>query len=200
MWKDPHTRNNDTHTRKARKEGFLARSVYKLEELDEKFRLFDETVNTVLDIWCAPGSWLQYVSSKLQNGQAIGLDIKEVKLNLPYVTTYQQDITDRTWVQNILEQHQIEKFDLIISDMAPDTIWTSDIDAIRSIGLIEKSLWLYEDHLKEWGKFAIKIFMWPWFEEFVRDCKEKRWGKNIRVFKPKSCRKKSKETYVVKIV
>ena len=111
---------------------------------------------------------------------------------------YQQDISDREGVQKILDDECIEQFDVIVSDMAPDTIGTADIDAIRSMTLIQKTLRIYERYLKAWGKFAIKVFMWPWFDEFVRSMKEQYGTSNIVVFKPKSCRKGSKETYVVK--
>jgi len=82
--------------------------------------------------------------------------------------------------------------------MAPDTIGMSDIDALRSVNLIEKTFWIYEKHLKPEGKFVIKIFMGPGFDEFVRLCKDIRGAKQIVVFKPKACRKASKETYVIK--
>ena len=271
---------DDEYTNRARKEWYVARSVYKLAQIDQKYHLFSPEVRTVLDIWCAPGSWLQYVSKKIElrakskelrqdtwrwhrryqkmkewkmskwvnvwnmprstagcskciertkrnwkiekwkqgnvmeyvslgegiRGEltfrsrfvVIGFDLKKVEIHLPGVYTYQQDITDRMWVQKILDQHEIQQFDVIISDMAPDTIGKADIDAIRSIGLIEKTLRLYEKYLAPWGKFAIKVFMWPGFDEFVREMKEKYWASNIVVYKPKACRKASKETYVVK--
>jgi len=121
-----------------------------------------------------------------------------VEIILPGVTTYVQDISDTDGVQNILDQEQIQQFDLIVSDMAPDTMGMSDIDGIRSIGLIEKTLWIYDTYLKEGGKFAIKVFMGPGFEELVRDLRAQYGHKNIVTFKPKSCRKKSKEIYIVK--
>ena len=222
---------DDEYTNRARKEGYVARSIYKLEQIDQKYHLFGPDVHTVLDIWCAPGSWLQYVSKKLPSPQTppnplsplpnaprtsslgegirgelvfrsrsivIGFDLKKVEIHLSGVYTYEQDITDRVWVQKILDQHEIQQFDVIISDMAPDTIGKADIDAIRSIGLIEKTLRLYEKYLAPWGKFAIKVFMWPGFDEFVYEMKEKYGSSNIVVYKPKACRKASKETYVVK--
>jgi len=195
---------DDVYTNKARKEGYVARSIYKLEQIDQKYHLFGPDVKTVLDIWCAPGSWLQYISKKipspqiLQEGEVIGFDLKKVEINLPGVYTYEQDITDIEWVQKVLDEHEIEKFDVIVSDMAPDTIGKADIDAIRSVGLIEKTLRLYEKYLAPWGKFAIKVFMWPGFDEFVREMKNIYWASNIVVYKPKACRKASKETYVMK--
>lgn len=205
---DPKKRVDDPYTNRARKEGFLARSVYKLEEIDQKFHLFDSSVTTALDIGCAPWSRLQYISKKLEakhkktGGREpviVWFDLKTVEMQMPYVHAYPQDITDHAAVRSILEFHGIETFDVIVSDMAPDTIGTSDIDAMRSIGLIEKTLRLYEEFLKENGNFAIKVFMGPGFDELVRDLKKQRWASTIRIFKPKACRKESKETYIVRV-
>lgn len=196
-------RGNEHYTKKAKKEWYLARSAYKLMELDEKYHLLED-VYTGIDIWCAPGSWLQYMSSTLAKTvsdiptQIIWFDLKEVEIQLPGVSTYVQDISDMVWVQQVLDSHHIQQVDLIVSDMAPDTIGMADIDAIRCIWLIEKTLWIYDTFLKEWGKFAIKVFMWPGFDELVRDLKTQYWAANIATFKPKSCRPKSKETYIVK--
>lgn len=199
-------RVDDVYTNKARKEWFLARSVYKLQEIDEKYHLFNEKTTKILDIWCAPGSWLQYASRVLQNNTTIpeeekiviGFDIKDILYTGPYVDGYKQDITDREWVRAVFAALKLEKLDCIISDMAPDTMWRADVDAMKSVGLIEKTLWIYEEFLKEWGCFAIKVFMWPWFEELIRELKGMYGNTNIVIFKPKSCRKHSKETYIIK--
>ena len=193
-------RGNEHYTKKAKKEWYLARSAYKLMELDEKYHLLGD-IHTAIDIWCAPGSWLQYMASSIPQQewvQIIWFDLKEVEIQLPWVTTYVQDISDVDGVGHILEQEQIQQVDLIVSDMAPDTIGMADIDAIRCIWLIEKTLWIYDTYLKDWGKFAIKVFMWPGFDELVSDLKTQYGASNIMTFKPKSCRPKSKETYIVK--
>lgn len=196
-------RINDTYSNKARAWNIVARSFYKLEEIDNKFNLFDSECRLVADIWCAPWSWLQYASKKFEDNRIkdwkiIWFDLKTVTLTLPHVTTYAQDITDKSAVESIFANHKIDSLDLIISDMAPDTIWMKDIDALRSVNLIEKTLRIYDRFLKEHGKFAIKIFMWPWFDDLVRDLKGIYWASSIIVFKPKACRKSSKETYIVK--
>jgi 23S rRNA U2552 (ribose-2'-O)-methylase RlmE/FtsJ len=98
----------------------------------------------------------------------------------------------------VFDELGITELDCIISDMAPDTMWRSDIDALRSVGLIEKTLWIYEEFLKEWWTFAIKIFMWPGFEELVRELKDIYGHSSIVTYKPKSCRKQSKETFIIK--
>ncbi len=208
----------DHYFKKAKKQGLVARSAFKLEEIDEKYRIFDKNVKSVMDIGCAPGSWLQYAEEKLyfasssraskmhpsqSDGQKdpytiIWFDIKDVILDLPCVYTYNQDIQDTEAVRTIIGEHWIRKFDVIISDMAPNTIGFRDIDAMRSIELLRMTLPLYANFLKEWGKAVIKIFMWPWFDEFVSDFKKVIGSNNVKTFKPKAVRKESKEIYIVK--
>ena len=192
---------NDFYTKEAKKRGFVARSYFKLEELDKRFNLFGDRPKAIMDIWCAPWSRLQYCSGYMLDkdidGTIVWFDLKKTTLQLAYTHAYEQDIKERDLVRDIIENHSTT-FDIILSDMAPDTIGTSDIDALRSIWLIEKTLRIYDQYLKEWGKFAIKVFMWPGFDELLRELKDKYGSKNVVTFKPKSCRKKSKETYIVK--
>ncbi len=191
----------DHFFKRAKEQQFVARSIYKLQEIDQKYRLLDKSVHKVLDVGCSPGSWLQYVHQRVGNNkwfQAIGLDIQQVKVNLPWILTYVVDATDQTACSAIIKDNQIEHFDVILSDLAPNTIGFKEIDAMRCIGVLEWTLRLYQTYLKPQGKFAMKIFMWPGFEEFVAQCK-KIWGAtNIKLFKPKACRDISKEIYIVK--
>lgn len=209
----------DHYFKQAKKDGFVARSAYKLEEIDNKFHFFWPKVRTVIDIGCAPGSWLQYVSRKLsgansrsttgrEEAKIIGFDLKKVTERYPNVVTYQQDITEQEkvkWIVNDLLRNTAEwklwvmNCDIIISDMAPDTLWHSATDALRSISLIYDTMWMYHELLKPDGKFAIKVFMGPGFEELVQYCREHRGTQHIKIFKPKACRDISKETYIVKI-
>ncbi|HRX63862.1 MAG TPA: RlmE family RNA methyltransferase [Candidatus Absconditabacterales bacterium] len=194
----------DHYFNKAKQQGYKARSAFKLEEIQNKFKLIDKNTKTVLDIGCAPGSWMQYTSGllttmKVKYFQIIGFDIKESTVNLPNVHTYIQDVTDTEKIDEILNSYNIKQVDFIQSDMAPDTIGNKSIDAMRSIGLLEDTLRIYKKYLKPNGRFAIKIFMGPGFEEFVSELKELFGHKNIKIFKPKSCRSISKETYIVKI-
>lgn len=189
----------------AKKDWYVARSAYKLQEIDEKFKFFWRNVNNVIDIWCAPWSRLQYTSRKLQknnntNSQLIWFDLKKVEINLPQTSTFVQDITEQEKVKRILhEQIWDNHIDVIISDMAPDTVWNKGTDALRSCSLVMETMRMYETLLKKDGKFAIKVFMWPWFDELVQYCRWIRWAAHIKIFKPKACRKESKETYIIKI-
>lgn len=194
----------DFYFKKAKKEWYKARSAFKLEEIQEKFFLIRKTTKRVLDIGCAPGSWLQYTISQLKklqvkDYQVLGFDLKPVDLHLPGLHTYVQDVTQVEEVKAILAEHQLSKFDFIQSDMAPNTIGLKDIDAMRAIDLLEQTYWLYDQLLDEKGSFVIKVFMGPGFDEFVAKMKKRFGGKNIKVFKPISCRSQSKETYVIKL-
>ena len=191
----------DHYFKKAKKEWFKARSIFKLEEIDNKFNLLDKKTIQVLDIWASPGSWLQYLAKEIKNTnrKIIWIDLNPIDFNTFGVFAYEQDATDVEAVEKILESHHIKKLDLIVSDMAPNTIWVKDIDAIRSLGLIESTFPLYEKFLKEDGKFVIKIFMGPWFEEFLKKMKDIYGGKRIKTFKPQSVRKQSKEIYIIKV-
>lgn len=137
-----------------------------MDEIQDKFHVIDKNTKAIIDIGCAPGSWLQYSVSQMQkfqikNPKIIGFDLKSVELNLPGVFTYQQDITDQEAVKAILAEHKLEQVDFIQSDMAPNTTGVKDLDAMRSLVLIEQTLWMYQTLLKPEGKFVIKIFMGP---------------------------------------
>lgn len=194
----------DHYFKKAQEQWYRARSAFKLEEIQAKFHIFDKNTRNILDIWCAPWSWMQYAvaqsqSNKISNYKIIWFDILDIKVKLPNVFTYKQDVTDQSKVNEIIQQNWIQKFDLIQSDMAPFTIWVKDVDAIRSFGLIEQTLRIYDQYLKPDGKFVIKLFMWPWFDGFVLDMKKKYGWTKIKLFKPQSSRKESKEIFIIKI-
>ena len=194
----------DFYFKKAKKDWYKARSAFKLEEIQDKFSLISSSTKNVLDIGCAPGSWIQYTIAQLKklkvpSYQVIGFDLKKVELNLPWLTTYVQDVTEIEKVKSILQNHQIPAFDFIQSDIAPNTIGLKVIDAMRSIDLLEQTYRIYDQLLAPNGAFAIKVFMGPGFDEFVAKIKKRFWAKNIKLFKPNSCRANSKETYVIKL-
>ncbi len=193
----------DHYFKQAKKEWYKARSAYKLEEIQEKFHLFDKNTKTILDIGCAPGSRIQYAAAQakkhnIRDYKIIGVDIKDMQLNMPWVLTYKADITDKEHINHILEENGIQQVDLIQSDMAPNTTWAKDVDAIRLFELLEYVKPILKNHLKPEGKFVLKLFMGPWFEEFVKEMKQTFWAKHIKMLKPQASRKESKETYIIK--
>lgn len=190
----------DFYFKKAKKQGYKARSIFKLEDIDVKFKIFDKKNISVLDIGCSPWSWLQYISKVAwKNSNIIWVDLKKTSLNLKNVSTYIQDATRLDDMKKILSSHNIDKLDIITSDMAPNTTWFKDIDAIRSLELVKSTLPIYKEFLKKDWKFVIKIFMGPWFDDFIKDLKNFYGWKSIKTFKPDAVRKSSKEIYVVKI-
>ena len=121
---------------------------------------------------------MQYTISLLQkmhvkDYQVFGFDLKKVEIQLPGMHTYVQDITEQDKVDAIFAENNIEQVDFIQSDMAPNTIGDKETDAIRSIGLLEQTLRVYDKYLKPDGKFCTKIFMGPGFDEYVANLKKK---------------------------
>ena len=121
---------------------------------------------------------MQYTISLLQkmhvkDYQVFGFDLKKVNMQLSGMHTYVQDITEQDKVDAIFAENGIEQVDFIQSDMAPNTIGDKETDAIRSIGLLEQTLRVYDKYLKPDGKFCTKIFMGPGFDEYVANLKKK---------------------------
>ncbi|UFX83023.1 RlmE family RNA methyltransferase [Candidatus Absconditicoccus praedator] len=194
----------DYYFKKAKKTGYKARSAFKLEEIDNKFHIFNKNTKNILDIGCYPGSWIQYIYGKLnklnvQNYKIVGFDLMQAEMNMEGVFLYQQDIKDKEGVSGILENLGLGELDVIVSDMAPNTIGMKDIDSMKSVDLLEESFYVYQSYLKQDGKFVMKVFMGPGFEEFLGKLKKIYGGKNIKTYKPSSTRKSSKETYLIKI-
>ena len=126
----------DFYFKKAKKEWYKARSAFKLEENQNKYHLIDKNTKTVVDIGCAPWSRMQYTISLLQkihvrDYKLIWFDLKKVEIQLPWMYTYTQDITEQDKVNAIFAENGIEQVDFIQSDMAPNTIWDKETDAIR---------------------------------------------------------------------
>lgn len=181
---------NDKWSRKAADEGYRARSVYKLQELDEKFRLIRKGM-TVLDLGAAPGSWSQYVAKQLGgSGRIIAADLSNIE-PIDGVETHVADITDIEALHTILP----EKADLIVSDLAPKTSGIKDVDQWRSIELSQAVLAVAQDRLKSGGKVVMKIFRGADFDPFIKDCKAA-W-KDVVTFSVKASRDRSKEIYVI---
>jgi len=120
---------------------------------------------------------MQYTANLLtklgkKNFKIVGFDIKQVEISIPNTTTYKQDVTDHDAVKAILDEHGIQQVDFIQSDMAPNTIGTKDVDAMRSFALLEQTLRIYETLLKPNGKFVTKLFMGPGFDEYLMHLKK----------------------------
>jgi 23S rRNA (uridine2552-2'-O)-methyltransferase len=187
----------DFFYKKAKKENYAARSVFKLEEIGKRFQLFKKG-QKVLDLGAAPGSWSQYVSEKIgQSGRVLAVDLQEIGLTLPNVFFVKSDIRELDWENIFLESEIKPPFDLVISDMAPKTTGIQITDQTRSMDLCEFALSIALTHLKPSGHFICKLFHGGEFEIFRNKIK-KEFGK-AEVLRPQSTRTHSKEIFLIGI-
>ena len=182
----------DTYVKQSKIDGYRARSAYKLKEIDEKFKIFKGGM-TVIDIGAAPGSWSQYVSKVVKSGKLISIDLKEIDL-IEKTIQIKGDFTD-TEVQNEIKNHIKNKVDAVISDMAVNTTGIKNIDSIQTGELCKDAMFFSKEIISRDGYFISKIFMGGTFNEIVAE--GKKIFKEVKVFKPKSSRKDSKESFIV---
>ena len=182
----------DTYVRQSKIDGYRARSAYKLKEIDEKFRVFKGGMQ-VIDLGAAPGSWSQYVSKVVKNGKIVSIDLKDIEL-IDGVIQIKGDFTDFL-VQDKIKSHLKKKVDAVISDMAVNTTGIKNIDSIQTGELCKEAMNFSKDIISIDGYFISKIFMGATFNEIVAE--GKKIFKEVKVFKPKSSRKDSKESFIV---
>lgn len=185
----------DHYFKKAKSENFLARSVYKLEEIDQKFKIL-KLNDQVLDLGYYPGSWIQYTSEKIgPRGSIIGIDLKPINeklLNLKNVTLIEKDILT---IENLSELGVVEQFDVVLSDMAANTTGMRSLDQTRSLVLVEMVFSFLPLYLKRGGNLVIKVFESHEAQEFLKLQKNKFLSYNY--LRPKSTRSVSKEYFVI---
>ena len=185
----------DGFYKKAKKEGYRARSAYKLEEIDKKFSLVRKG-DKVLDLGAAPGSWLQVESGLVgPPGLVVGLDILPMEpLPAPNVRIVRADIRDLD-VTLLLRETGIQAFDVITCDIAPNLSGVKDVDAARVEALFLAVLGVVERGLKKGGNFLIKLFFSPDFTAATSGLKAR--FSRVTLFKPKASRGVSAEIYLV---
>ena len=182
----------DTYVRQSKVDGYRARSAYKLIEINEKFRIFKGGMS-VLDIGAAPGSWSQYVSKIVKNGKIISVDLKKME-KIENTIQIKGDFTNldtQEEIKNFLEK----RFDVVMSDMAVNTTGIKNIDSIQTGELCKEAMIFSKDVISNNGFFISKIFMGGTFNEIV--ALGKKIFKQVKVFKPKSSRKDSKESFII---
>lgn len=186
---------NDYYARKAKSESYLARSVYKLQEIDDRFKILSKN-NQVLDLGASPGSWSQYASEKIgEKGVVVGIDLTAISLVLSNGYFFQMDVFDPELNSKIISTGINPFFDVILSDMAPKTTGIRNTDQARSYGLCEMALWVAQQYLREKGNFVCKMFD----QAESRDFKEilKSQFKKVEILRPQSTRKESKEIFFI---
>jgi len=185
----------DQYFKKAKQEGFAARSVYKLQELDQKFKILHPK-QTVLDLGAAPGSWSQFASQQIgPEGRVLGVDLTEVRVGLPNAIFIQADLYSLNLEDVFLQHGFVPSFDVVISDMAPNTTGIKSVDQARSLGLCELALDVAHRFLKPGGTFVCKFFHSGDFGQLRLQIKKN--FERVEAMKPNSTRSISKEIFLV---
>ena len=186
--------HEDFYFKLSKKQGFRTRSVYKLIEINEKYRLI-KPKSWVLDLGCSPGGWSDYVVNELSNkGRIISIDVCEMKpiANVDFILGNFQDETIKN---EILKKISDKRFDLIVSDISPNKTGNSITDQYHFFQIADEILEFSKKALKSNGSLVMKVFVGLGFEEFVKD--SKLIFRDTIFFKPKSSKPKSKETYLI---
>ena len=182
----------DIYVRQSKAEGYRSRAVFKIKEINDKFKIIRDNIS-VIDLGAAPGSWSQFLTRKIKNGKIISIDINEFD-KVENVIQIVGDFTNNDLKKEILEKIN-EKFDLVLSDMAVNTTGNKNLDAISTGELCLEAISFAEKNLKKDGKFVAKVFMGVSFEEIIKNAKKI--FVDVRIFKPLSSRKNSKENFII---
>ena len=182
----------DIYVRKSKLEGYRSRAIYKLKEIDDRFKIIRNGIK-VVDLGSAPGSWSQYLSEKSKNSKILSIDLKDIE-KINNVTHLVGDFLDEK-NQKIISNFFEDKLDLIVSDMAVNTTGNKNLDSISTGELSINAMEFSVRNLKKNGSFVSKIFMGSTFNEIVENCKKN--FKEVKVYKPPSSRKDSKESFII---
>ena len=182
----------DKYVRQSKLEGYRSRAVYKLKELDEKFKIIKNHLS-ILDIGSAPGSWTQYLSEKSKGSKIMSIDLKEVE-KIKDVYHVVGDFLDNK-NQKIITDYFPKKIDLVVSDMAVNTTGNKNLDSIQTGELSLTAMDFAVSMLRPKGIFLSKIFVGSTFNEIVENAKKN--FKESKIFKPPSSRKDSKESFII---
>ena len=182
----------DIYVRQSQVDGYRARSAYKLIEIDEKFKIFKNGIS-VIDLGASPGSWSQYISRTVKSGRLVSIDLKGME-EIENTIQIKGDFTDLESQEKIKALFK-SKVDVVVSDMAVNTPGIKDIDAIYTGELAMEAMNFSKEMLVKEGRFVSKIFLGSSFNEIV--ALGKKLFKEVKVFKPKSSRKESKESFII---
>ena len=183
---------NDPYVRRAKAENYRSRAAYKLIELDERFGLFDG-VKAVVDLGIAPGSWSQVVRRKAPRAAIVGIDLLPTEA-IDGATILQMDFMDETAPQQ-LKDALGSPADLILSDMAANTVGHQQTDHLRTMALVEAGLEFAREALRPGGTYVAKVLAGGADNELVAELKRN--FSSVKHAKPPASRKDSSEWYVV---
>ena len=182
----------DIFVRQSKIEGYRSRAIYKLKEIDEKFKIFKNTTS-IIDLGAAPGSWSQYIIRQYKKSLVLAIDL----LDFEHIDKVNKIVGDFTKSENKVKIKNFfnKKVDVVISDMAVNTTGNKNLDAIVTGELCIEAMEFALEMLDKKGKFVSKIFMGSSFNEIVADAKKK--FREVNIFKPLSSRKDSKESFII---
>lgn len=182
----------DRYYHKAKKDGYVARSVYKLKDIDEKFKVLKKN-GDYLDIGCAPGSWIQFIDQYTSDDSTItGIDILDLKYKSSKVYFTKADIYDDDALVQVIQD---KRFDIVLSDIAPNTTGIRVTDLHASIEMCSRVWHIAKIYLKPHGNMIMKVFYDNQANVLLNELKEH--FKLVKNYKPPSVRSRSFETYVV---
>ena len=182
----------DIYVRRSKVEGYRSRAVYKLQEIDQKFRIFKNGMS-VIDLGAAPGSWSQYALKNVKNGKIVSIDFKDFE-KIGNIHQIKGDFTDDRYKKEIVDYFGV-KVDVVLSDLAVNTTGNKNLDSIYTGELCMEAMKFSKETLKSDGKFISKIFMGSTFNEIVSEAKKI--FKENKIFKPLASRKDSKESFII---
>ena len=182
----------DIYVKKSKLEGYRSRAVYKLQEINEKFKLIKNNT-LVVDLGAAPGSWSQYISRNFKSSKIISIDLKDIEpiKNLFHIKGDFTEDDQKIKIQNYFGK----KVDLIISDMAVNTTGNKSVDSLVTGELCIEAMDFAVELLNKKGTFISKLFMGASFNEIV--ALGKKTFNQVDIFKPPSSRKDSKENFII---
>jgi len=182
----------DIYVKKSKLEGYRSRAVYKLQEINEKFKIIKNNT-LVVDLGAAPGSWSQYISRNFKSSKIISIDLKDIEpiKNLFHIKGDFTEDDQKIKIQNYFGK----KVDLIISDMAVNTTGNKSVDSLVTGELCIEAMNFAVELLNKKGTFISKLFMGSSFNEIVALAKKT--FKQVDIFKPPSSRKDSKENFII---
>jgi len=182
----------DIYVKQSKLEGYRSRAVYKLQEIQTKFKVINNGMS-IVDLGAAPGSWSEFISRKFKNIKLVAIDLKELE-KIENVIHIKGDFTDEI-TQKKIKKNFDEKIDLVVSDMAVNTIGNKNVDSLVTGELSIEAMNFSLKILRKNGIFVSKIFMGSSFNEIVDSAKKN--FKEFHVYKPPSSRKESKENFII---
>ena len=182
----------DIYVRQSKIEGYRSRAVYKLKEIDKKFKILKNNISLV-DLGAAPGSWSQYASRNFKNIKLLSIDLKKME-EIESTKQILGDFNEKESQKKIKDYFK-SKIEVVLSDMAENTTGNKNVDVISTSELCKEAMLFAKDILKPNGVFVSKIFMGSTFNEIIKETKLI--FKQIKVFKPPSSRKDSKENFII---